>query len=310
MKITLRQLEIYSAVARHLSYTRASEALHLTQPAVSMQVRQLEEAVEMPLIEQVGKRIFLTDAGKEMVHYAKSILGSLAEAEQVFQKMRGLEGGRLRLSVASTANYFVPTILANFCQQYPKIKISLDVTNREGLLEALTDNSVDLVIMGKPPDSIDLVSEKFMKNPLVLIAPPTHHLAKERKIPLKQLQKETFLVREPGSGTRTAIEKFLKVHKVELTSTMEMSTSEAIKQGIEAGLGLGLLSLHTLGMELELGRLTILDGENLPIIRDWYITYRQGKRLSLAAEKFRGFVLQEAVAFLELPELPDFKDNK
>jgi DNA-binding transcriptional LysR family regulator len=303
MNLTLRQLTIFEAVARHLSFTRAAEELHLTQPAVSMQVRQLEESAGLPLFEQVGKRIFLTEAGREMERYACSVLATLEEAGQVFDEMRGLERGRLHIAVASTANYFVPQLLAEFCRRFPGVQVSLDVTNREGLLRALSDNDTDLVVMGKPPETMDLVATIFMQNPLVAIAPPAHPLAGQKKIPLERLQQETFLIREKGSGTRSATERFFVEHGLSLSSTMEMSSSESIKQGVEAGLGLGLLSLHTLEMELALKRLVILDVNELPIIRNWYIMHRTGKRLSAVAQSFREFVCEESAEITHLPTL-------
>ncbi len=309
MNLTLRQLTIFEAVARHLSFTRAASELHLTQPAVSMQVRQLEEGTGLPLFEQVGKRIFLTEAGQEMERYARSILGTLEEASLVFDEMRGLERGRLHIAVASTANYFVPQLLAEFCRRYPGVQVSLDVTNREGLLHALSDNNTDLVVMGKPPEDMDLVATIFMENPLVAIAPPAHPLSGQARIPLERLQQETFLVREQGSGTRSATERFFVEHGLSLSSTMEMSSSEAIKQGVEAGLGLGLLSLHTLEMELELKRLVILDVVELPIVRNWYIMHRNGKRLSAAAQGFRAFVCEESAQMLNLPTLQRLQES-
>ena len=303
MNLTLRQLKIFESVARHLSFTRAAQELHLTQPAVSMQVKQLEESVGLPLFEQVGKKVFLTDAGKEMQRYCRGILATLDEAGQVFDEMRGLDRGHLRIAVASTANYFVPQLLATFCRRHPGVKVSLDVTNRERLLEALSDNSADLVIMGRPPDTMELVAEEIMDNPLVVIAPPSHPLAGQADIPLQRLQEETFLIREQGSGTRSATERFFVEHGLSLSATMEMSSSESIKQGVEAGLGLGLLSLHTLEMELALKRLVILDVRELPILRKWYIMYRAGKRLSASAKSFRDFVLEESGEILKLPTL-------
>jgi DNA-binding transcriptional LysR family regulator len=218
--------------------------------------------------------------------------------------MRGLERGRLHISVASTANYFVPQLLATFCQRYPNVQVSLDVTNRHRLLDALTANETDLVIMGKPPGNMELEAESFMDNPLVVIAPPGHPLANSKDIPLERLQEETFLVREKGSGTRSASERFFVEHGIAMPSTMEMSSSEAIKQGVEAGLGLGLLSLHTLEMELALKRLVILDVRGLPILRKWYIMHRTGKRLSAVAKSFKDFVIREAATMLNLPTLP------
>ncbi len=301
MNITFRQLRIFESVARNRGFTRASKELHLSQPAVSMQVKQLEEATGLPLFEQIGKRIYLTDAGNEMLRYARAILELIDEADEVFEDLRGQEGGYLRLAVASTANYFVPQLLAAFCQRHPKVQVSLDVTNRQQLLEALAQNSADLVIMGQPPAGMNLVADTFMDNPLVAIAAPDHPLANQRDIPLKRLQQETFLIREQGSGTRSATERFFSQHGLSLSSTMEMSSSESIKQGVEAGLGLGLLSVHTLEMELSLKRLRILDIRELPIRRHWYIMHRSGKRLSAVARNFRQFVVDEASGLLNLP---------
>ncbi len=302
MNITFRQLRVFGAVARHLSFTRAAEELHLTQPAVSMQVKQLEEVVGLPLFEQIGKKIYLTDAGREMARYGEAVIALLDEAELVFEEMKGLRRGRLHITVASTANYFAPRLLAAFCRQHPEVRVSLDVTNREGLLRALAENSTDLVIMGQPPAELDVEAESFMDNPLVVIAAPDHPLAGRRKIPLEVLAGETFLVREKGSGTRSAMERHFAEHGISLSTPMEMSTSEAIKQGVEAGLGLGLLSLHTLEMELALERVVVLDVESFPIMRHWFVVHRKGKRLSRVAEAFRRFVISQGVA-LQQPAL-------
>ncbi len=302
MNITFRQLRVFGAVARHLSFTRAAEELHLTQPAVSMQVKQLEEVVGLPLFEQIGKKIYLTDAGREMARYGEAVIALLDEAELVFEEMKGLRRGRLHITVASTANYFAPRLLAAFCRQHPEVRVSLDVTNREGLLRALAENSTDLVIMGQPPAELGVEAESFMDNPLVVIAAPDHPLAGRRKIPLEVLAGETFLVREKGSGTRSAMERHFAEHGISLSTPMEMSTSEAIKQGVEAGLGLGLLSLHTLEMELALERVVVLDVESFPIMRHWFVVHRKGKRLSRVAEAFRRFVISQGVA-LQQPAL-------
>ena len=296
MNITFRQLRVFGAVARHLSFTRAAEELHLTQPAVSMQVKQLEEVVGLPLFEQIGKKIYLTDAGREMARYGEAVIALLDEAELVFGEMKGLRRGRLHITVASTANYFAPRLLAAFCRQHPEVRVSLDVTNREGLLRALAENTTDLVVMGQPPAELDVEAESFMDNPLVVIAAPDHPLAGRRKIPLEVLAGETFLVREKGSGTRSAMERHFAEHGISLSTPMEMSSSEAIKQGVEAGLGLGLLSLHTLEMELALERVVVLDVESFPIMRHWFVVHRKGKRLSRVAEAFRRFVISQGAA--------------
>jgi len=294
MNLTFRQLRIFEAVVRHLSYTRASEELHLTQPAVSMQIKQLEQAVGLPLFEQLGKKIFLTDAGQEFSRYAFAITAQLDELDQVVDEMKGLKRGRLVIAVASTANYFVPRLLATFCQRHGDVTVSIDVTNRQQLLKGLAENRPDLVIMGQPPAEMALVAERFMENPLVVIAPLDHPLARDREIPLERLRGETFLVREEGSGTRSAMERFFAANNLSLSTAIEMSSNEAIKQGVEAGLGLGLVSLHTLEMELALKRLVVLDVVKFPIMRYWYIVYREGKRLPLVAQSFREFVLKEA----------------
>lgn len=303
MNVTLRQLNIFEAVARHLSFTKASEELHLTQPAVSMQIKQLEQATGVPLFEQVGKRIYLTEAGEELHRYSRQIAALLAEAEQMFAEMKGLKRGRLTITVASTANYFVPRLWATFRMRYPDVAVSLDVTNRAGLLRALAENQTDLVIMGQPPVDNELIAETFMPNPLVVIAPPSHPLCGVRNVPPQQLQGETFLVRERGSGTRSLMERVFSEKGLKPATPIEMSSTEAIKQGVEAGLGLALLSVHTLEMELALNRLVVLNVEGFPVLRDWYIVYRGGKRLSAVAQAFRDFILKETGSIVHIPHV-------
>ncbi len=298
MHLTLRQLKVFESVARHLNYTRAAEELFLTQPAVSMQVKQLEDQLGVALFEQLGKRIHLTEAGREVHAYTRTITQQLEELESVLNRMKGLSGGKLRISVATTANYFIPTLLGTFSRRYPDVTVSLDVTNRETLLRQLAENTVDLVIMGQPPAGLDVEAEAFMENPLVIVAPPEHALAKRKKIPLKRLQDEVFLVREPGSGTRIAMERFFAERKIHLKTGMEVGSNEAIKQSVQAGLGLGLLSRATIEQELALKRLVELDVAEFPIMRHWYVVHRHGKRLSAAAEVFRDFMLKEARALI------------
>lgn len=292
MNVTFRQLKVFQAVARHLSYTQAAQVLHLSQPAVSMQVKQLEENIGLPLFEHLGKKIYLTDAGREFYRYSQELSHLLDEAEEIMESLKGIKGGRLAVSVATTANSFATRLLADFSHEYGGVTISLDVTNRRSLLDKLQNNETDLVIMGRPPEDLDLVTEPFMDNPLVVIAPPNHPLAKQSAIPMKVLQRETFVVREPGSGTRIAMERFFSEQGVRLTTGMEMTSNEAIKQSVEAGLGLGIVSVHTLELELETNRLVILDAENFPILRHWYLVHRRGKRLSPVAQAFHDFVLE------------------
>jgi DNA-binding transcriptional LysR family regulator len=296
---TLRQLKVFEAVARHLSYTRAAQELYLTQPAVSMQIKQLEESVGLPLFEQLGKRSYLTEAGNELYHYSRSIAQQLAEAETVLGALKGVKRGRINISVASTANYFAPQLLATFSKRFETVTVSLDVTNRETLLRQLATNEKDMVIMGLPPRERGLVAEVFMENPLVVIAPPGHPLTRQRNIPLARLQQETFLVREQGSGTRIAMERFFEEQTIQLTTGMEMNSNEAIKQAVQAGLGLGIVSIHTLALELEVKRLSVLAVESFPIMRHWYIVHRADKRLSPIAQAFKDFILQEAAHLLK-----------
>ncbi len=301
MNVTLRQLKVFEAVARHSSFTLAAEELHLTQPAVSMQVRSLEESAGMALFEKLGRKIYLTEAGREMFTYARSIAHLLDEAEEVLDSLRGVKSGALSVSVATTANYFATRILAGFAGRFSDVSFSLDVTNRETLLRQLDNNERDLVIMGEPPGGIDLVAEPFMENPLVMIAPPDHPLAAEREIPMERFADESFVVREKGSGTRGAIERFFQARGMQLVTGMELGSNEAIKQAVAAGLGLGIASIHTLELELETGRLALLDVADFPIRRNWYIVHREGKRLSPVAQAFRRFVLAEAEGYVALP---------
>lgn len=292
MNLTFRQIQVFQAVARTLSYTQAAQTLHLSQPAVSMQIKQLEENIGLPLFEQLGKKIYLTDAGQEFSNYSSQISHLVREADEVMQQLKGVQMGRLAVSVASTANSFATRLLADFAKLHENIIISLDVTNRRGLLDQLASNETDIVIMGKPPEGLDLAIEPFMDNPLVVIAPPDHPLAQLDRVPMDALQKETFVVREQGSGTRIAMERFFAEKGLGLTTGMEMTSNEAIKQAVEAGLGLGIVSIHTLELELETGRLVVINAANFPILRHWYLVHRQGKRLSPVSLAFRDFVLQ------------------
>ena len=294
LHLTLRQLRVFESVARHLSFSRAAAELHLTQPAVSMQIKQLEGNVSSPLFEQVGKRIYLTEAGHELYQYSRSISQQLADMEVALDELNGLERGKLNISVVSTANYFAPNLLAKFCQRYSGITVSLNVSNRETVLKQLADNLTDLAIMGQPPKELDMVSESFMENPLVVIAPPDHPLCNVSRIPVKRLAKEIFLVREPGSGTRSAMERFFAKHKITINRGMETDTTEAIKQAVQAGMGLGIMSIHTAELELATNRLNVLDVQGFPIIRYWHIVNRKNKRLSGVAQAFKDFLLKEA----------------
>ena len=298
MHLTIRQIEVFNAVARLKNYTRAAEELHMSQPAVSMQIKQLESSVGLPLFEQMGKSIYLTDAGVHMYDYGRNITGLLDEADTVFEAMKGVERGRLIISVATTASHFATRLLAEFTKQHAGITVSLDVTNRESLHRQLDNNEPDLVIMGQPPKGVEVDADAFMKNPLVMIAPAGHALGGRENILLSEIESESFVVREKGSGTRGAIERFFSRHEIEFRTGIEMTSNEAIKQAVEAGLGLGIVSIHTLELELETKRLQILDVHDFPIERHWYVIQRKGKRLTPAAQAFKKFVLEHAKEFI------------
>lgn len=291
LKPTLRQLHVFESVADELSFTRASEKLHLSQPAVSIQVKQLEEGVGLPLFEHVGKRISLTEAGWIVYRCSQTIRSVLEDAGEQLDELMGIQRGRLEVTVATTASYFASRILAGFAGRFPQIAISLDVTNREGLLQQLELNQCDLVIMGEPPKGKRLTSTPIMENPLVIIASPGHPLAGKKGIPVKELGKQEFVFREPGSGTRAAILRFLDEKGVSIRINMEMTSNEAIKQTVQAGLGLGIVSRHTVELELETGSLVELDVRHFPLKRYWYLVRRSDKQLSPVALRFESYVL-------------------
>lgn len=299
MNITIRQFQIFEAVAQHLSYTRAAEVLYLSQPAISMQIKKLENEVEMPLFERLGKQLFLTHAGEELLVYANNISQQLAELEDVLDEVRGSERGRLNIAVATTANYFALKLLGEFYKRFSGTVISFDVANRESLLNHLNDNTADMVIMGRPPENMAVEATQFLDNPLVVIAPKGHRLASEKNIPLSILQQETFIMREHGSGTRIAMERFFEKKGYSINSVMEMSSNEAINQAVEASLGFGIVSRHTLEFELALERLHILDVEFFPIMRHWYLVHRTEKRLTATMEFFKRLVIDETAAILK-----------
>ncbi|MGE5758601.1 MAG: LysR family transcriptional regulator [Sideroxydans sp.] len=310
LPISLRQLQVFESVARHLSHSRAAAELYLSQPAVSMQIKQAESAVGLPLFEQVGKKLHLTEAGRELLRYARSILQMMQEMEAVFDEMKGLERGRLNISAVSTANYFMPQLLAKFIQAHPKIQVSLSVANRDSVIKQLTDNIADLAIMGQPPAGTEMRAEAFMENPLVVIAAPTHPLVRASKIQPRQLAKETFLLREQGSGTRGVVERFFAGHKLALPVHMEMDTNEAIKQSVQAGMGIGIISRHGIELELETKRLAVLDVDRFPIVRHWYIVQRKDKRPSAAAQEFERFLLEESQRMMKQSEASSRKKGQ
>lgn len=291
--ITLHQLKVFEAVARHSSFTRAAEELFLTQPTVSMQVKQLSKAVGLPLFEQVGKRLYLTDAGRELYATCREIFDKMTQFQIKVADLKGLKQGCLRLAVVTTAKYVIPRLLGPFCQRYPGIDISLTVTNHEFVLERLAENRDDLYILSQPPEDADVSIYPFLENPLVVLAPHNHPLAEEKNIPLKRLTEEPFIMREPGSGTRKSIQKLFDDQGLTLKVKLDLGSNEAIKQAIAGGLGVSVLSKHTLALEGTNSQLIILDVENFPIERYWYVIYSNGKQLSVIARTFFDYLLNE-----------------
>lgn len=292
--MTLRQLTLFRAVAQHLSFTRAAAELCLTQPAVSIQIKQLEGHVGMSLFEQIGKRIFLTDAGRALYQACGDIFARLEALETSLNELQGSIKGQLKLSAVTTAGYFTPSLFKAFSQHYPEVHFSLHVTNRNHVLERMANNEDDLVLMGQVPEHLHVTAHQFLENPLVVLAPPQHPLVGQTNIPLARLAKETILVREVGSGTRMAMNRSFASHDLELPTEIELGSSEAIKQGVITGLGVSVLSQHAVMLELETGTLKLLDIEDFPVKRHWYVAHLTEKKLSLVARTFLEFLLNNA----------------
>ena len=294
-RLTLRQLKVFETVARLSGFSRAAKELHLAQPTVSLQVKQLADAIGMPLYEQIGKKIHITQAGALVRAAAENVSGAFERLEMQLAELKGLKAGRLKVAVVTTAKYFIPRLLGPFTRHYPGIDIAMDVGNRSEIVARLSRNEDDLYIMGVPPAGMDIERHSFVENPIFAIAPRGHPLAGHGRVSLARLAQEPFLLREQGSGTRMAAEHFLKSHGVKLKVRMELGSNEAIKQAVAGGLGLSLLSLHALKSELARKELVLIDVEGLPIRRSWYIVHRKGKQLSIVARAFFDYLKEEGV---------------
>ena len=295
---TFRQLRVFSEVARQLSFAKAARALHLTPPAVTMQVRELEGHVGMPLFDRGGRSVTLTTAGEYMLVYTRKMLATLKDAEDTAARLLKLEVGTLTIGMVSTAKYFLPHLLAQFRREHEGIEIRLAVGNREQLVQMLHANEVDIAIMGRPPKELATRAEPFAAHPHVFVAPVSHPLTQAGPLTPEALRDQGFILREEGSGTRAALEKFLLQARVEPHVTMEMASNETIKQAVIAGMGLSFLSLHTLGLELDNQLIALLPIEGAPVVRAWNVVHTLAKLLSPAAEAFRYFVLEHGEDYL------------
>ncbi len=287
--LTLRQLQIFEAIVRLGSYTKAAEELFLTQPTVSMQVKKLTETVGLPLFEQVERKTRPTEVGNELYQACKGMFDILNNLESSIAGFKGLKRGRLRLGVITTAKYFAPEILGGFCNEYPEVDVSLKVTNRDRVLRRISQGDDDLYILGQMPEEAGLVSIPFAPNPLVVVASKEHPLTKERNISLERLAQEPLILREPGSGIRDTTMRLFGEHDLHPKVRMELGSNEAIKHAVVGGLGVSILSLHTLTLEGATGPVDILDVHGFPIIRQWYLVYSKERELSLIARTFLEF---------------------
>jgi DNA-binding transcriptional LysR family regulator len=288
---TLRQLQIFEATVRLGSFTRAAEELFLTQPTISMQIKKLADSVGLPLFEHVGRGVRPTEAGSELYGACRKIFGVLANLEMKVSDLQGMRRGRLRLAVITTVKYFVPDLLGDFCAQHPGIDVALKVSNRDRIIERLGSDEDDLYIIGKVPSGLDIDAYPFAPNPLVVMAPRDHHLVGKKQITLEEIAQEPFILREPGSGTRDAALRVFDEKGIRPQGKMELGSNEAIKHAVVAGLGLTVLSLHTMTLEGSEGPVAILDVEGFPIVRQWYVVHPKGKELSLVAQAFLEFAL-------------------
>jgi DNA-binding transcriptional LysR family regulator len=287
---TLRQLQVFETIVRLGSFTRAAEELFLTQPTVSMQIKKLTDVIGIPLFEHIGRNVEPTEAGKELYDACRSMFEVLSNLEMKISDLKGMKRGRLRLGVITTAKYFAPEVLGEFSGLYPGIDVALKVTNRDSILERMRNNEDDLYIMGQAPsDEMDVIAIPIAPNPLVVMAPRNHPLVHEKKIPLKRIAEEPFILREPGSGIRDATLRVFDGISTRPRVRMELGSNEAIKHAIVGGLGLSVLSLHTLTLEGMSGPVAVLDVQGFPILRQWYIVYPKGKELSLVAQAFLDF---------------------
>lgn len=296
---TLRQLKVFEAVARHRSFSRAAEELHLTQPAVSTQVGKLADHAGLPLFEQLGKKIHLTPAGEQLLLCSREIIQKFKEAEEAMAQFKGVSGGRLNVTVISAGDYFFPRLLVEFAQRHSGVTLNFGVCNREELMAQLQENRTDLAVMVRPPDDGDTVAEPFAPHPYVIVAAPTHPLARSQRVPAARIVREPFVVREQGSDTWNSMVDAFGDHMAGLNIALEIRSTETIKQAVMAGMGVSFLSAHTISRELQAGSLAVLDVQGFPLMLNWYVVHRRAKRLPPVAQAFKDFLLADGADLVE-----------
>jgi DNA-binding transcriptional LysR family regulator len=297
--VTLRQMRVFAAAARHMNFSRAAEELHLSQPAVSTQIKEFAAHVGLPLFERIGHRTYLTPAGAEMLHCANAIAQRLKEAEDALAQLKGVTGGRLNVAVISAGDYFFPRLLAAFGASHPGVTFNLTVHNREGLLRQLAENLTDLAVMVRPPADLDIVALPFAPHPYVIVAAPSHPLASVRQIPRTALNRERFVQREQGSDTWNSMHEVFGRQFSRLNIAMHIQSTETIKQAVVAGMGIAFLSAHTIGLDLLAGNLVVLDVQGFPAMLNWYLVHNRTKRLAPVAAAFKDFLLLEGAPLIE-----------
>lgn len=297
-RATLKQLRIFESAARHLHFGRAAAEIHVSQPAVSIALKQLEAVAGVPLFERAARRIFLTGAGKELLLHARTILAALREADTAMEHLKGSGGGELHVAATTTAEYFTPWLLREFRRRQPGVKLRLTVENRDAVVHEIEQNTIDFAIMGRAPRGIATVASPFARHLFAIVAPPDHPFARRQRIDLQALKEQVFLIRERGSGTRAAMERAFSAARFRPLEMIEIGPNETIKQAVIAGMGIGFLSLHTIGLELATKRLIVLPVRGMPIERDWYVVHRSAKRLSPTAAAFKAFLVSEGASLI------------
>ena len=299
MHITIRQLKIIEAIVQTHSYSLAAERLYMTQPAISMQMKQLEHNIGVKLFERQGKRIVLSSAGQDIHPQIQRLLTDYSELQDSINSAKDIHKGRIKVSATTTSNHLITQMIAQFSKTNKNITVALKITNREELIKQLQNFEPDIVLMGEPPPKLDLLSERLIPNSLVVIAAPEHKLAGKKGIALATIAEEDLILREQGSGTRRAIEKHFSDRSIDFKSSLELGGNEAIKHAVSAGLGIGIVSLHSILLELEANKLVILDVVDFPINRYWHIIKRKGKHLHPAAKEFEDFIIKESVLYMD-----------